>query len=84
MSKRLNTEKFIKRAKEVHKDFYDYSEVKYIDSGTKVRIICPNHGAFLQFPFDHLKGSKCPKCSNTYKPSTEEFVEQMISAFPEF
>ena len=41
--KKLTTEEFIKRAKEVHGDKYDYSKVEYINSKTKVCIICPKH-----------------------------------------
>ena len=76
MSKKLTTEEFISRAKEIHRDFYNYSDVKYINSKTKVRIICPNHGEFLQLPFDHLYGKRCPKCANKYSPTTEEFIQQ--------
>jgi len=35
---------FIKKAKKVHNNKYDYSKVKYIDTKTKVCIICSEHG----------------------------------------
>jgi hypothetical protein len=41
-----NTETFIKKAKEKHRDFYDYSYVDYKGSREKVEIICPKHGPF--------------------------------------
>lgn len=41
-----NTEEFIKRAKEIHGESYDYSKTKYINSRTKVIITCPIHGDF--------------------------------------
>ena len=59
---KLNKEEFIRRAKEVHGDKYDYSKVEYINSQTKVCIICPEHGEFWQTPSCHLKGQGCPKC----------------------
>ena len=34
----------------------------YIDSKTKVTIICPKHGEFLQSPNAHLHNYGCPKC----------------------
>ena len=37
---------FIEKAKNIHKDKYDYSRVEYIDSKTKICIICPKHGEF--------------------------------------
>ena len=58
------TERFIEKATNVHGDKYDYSKVNYINSTTKVCIICPKHGEFWQTPSNHLQGSKCPKCSN--------------------
>ena len=59
----FNTEEFIKRAKIIHKDFYDYSLVNYICSNKKVKIICPIHGIFEQIPNNHLRGYGCLSCS---------------------
>lgn len=58
----LTTEEFIRRAKEVHGDKYDYSKVKYENTDTKVCIICPEHGEFWQTPHHHLNGHGCPVC----------------------
>jgi ribosomal protein L37AE/L43A len=46
----------------IHKNMYDYSLVNYINSHTKVKIICPYHGEFLQTPNSHKSGSGCPIC----------------------
>lgn len=62
MSKKLTTDCFIKRAKEVHGDVYDYSKVNYVNNHTKVCIMCPVHGEFWQRPNDHLNGYGCNKC----------------------
>ena len=64
MGKKLSTEEFIKRANKKHNGKYDYSKVKYIDSHTKVCIICPEHGEFWQEPANHLSGQNCPKCAS--------------------
>lgn len=61
MSVKATKEHFLNKAKEKHGDFYDYSEVDYINSITKVKIICPNHGEFSQTPKIHYK-ARCPKC----------------------
>ena len=66
---------FIKKAKEVHGDKYDYSKVEYINSQTKVCIICPKHGEFWQKPNDHLCGKGCPKCNESH---LEKSVEGML------
>jgi len=39
-------ENFIKKAKEVHGNNFNYEKVNYINSKTKVIIICPLHGEF--------------------------------------
>ena len=58
----ISVEEFIKRARKIHGDKYDYSKVNYINSNTPVCIICPKHGEFWQSPATHLDYSGCPKC----------------------
>ena len=68
-------ENFIKKAKLVHGNKYDYSKVEYTGRHEKVCIICPEHGEFWQTPNNHLHGYGCKKCSNrSYKYSQEEFI----------
>jgi len=76
---RLSKEEFIKKAKEVHKDKYDYSKVKYEKSNMNICIVCPKHGEFLQEPNSHLRGAGCPKCGiekvrESLSSSKEEFI----------
>jgi len=47
-------ELFISKALKVHGDKYDYSKAQYINSKTKVCIICPEHGEFWQTPDKHV------------------------------
>ena len=66
-TKRLSTDIFIKKAKMIHNDKYDYSNVNYIDTFTKVKVICEKHGVFNIKPNEHVSGSKrgCPYCSES-------------------
>ena len=61
---KLNNKKdlFIEKARQIHGNKYDYSETEYIDTQTKICIICPKHGKFYQRPTDHLRGHGCKKC----------------------
>lgn len=61
-SKRFNNKKFIEKAKQVHGRKYCYTQVNYRNTHHKVKIICPNHGAFFQTPANHLQGCGCPAC----------------------
>lgn len=63
---RLSRDEFIERANLIHNSKYDYSKVNYINGGTKVCIICPTHGEFIQEPSSHLSGCGCPKCKSTH------------------
>ena len=78
----LNTEQFIERAKKVHGNKYDYSKTEYINSSTKVCIICPIHGEFWQRPTEHLRGRGCKKCGDlsvgikNSRITTDEFIER--------
>ena len=75
----LTTEQFIERARKAHGNKYDYSKVEYKNYGTKVCIICSEHGEFWQTPNGHLNGSGCPKCGNNeiskkQSLTNEEFI----------
>lgn len=83
MPVKLTTEKFIEKARLIHGDKYDYSLVNYINSRTKVKIICNEHGVFEQNPRGHLVGQKCIKCfvknrdfSSIRKSTQENFIEK--------
>ena len=73
----LSTDEFIKKANEIHGiGTYDYCKVNYINSQTKVEIICQKHGSFWQTSNSHLCGQGCPKCSGNYNQTTEGFIEK--------
>ena len=61
-----DSKSFIEESKKIHGNKYDYSKVKYISSQTKLCIICPIHGEFWQLPYNHIKGSGCPKCKSSH------------------
>lgn len=62
LSKRLTQDIFIKRSSEIHNYKFDYSKVVFETTTSKVVIICPEHGKFLQTPNNHLRGHGCIKC----------------------
>jgi hypothetical protein len=77
LKKRLTKEEFITKSIKVHKHKYDYSLVEYINNATPVKLICKEHGEFLQNPGLHMTGAGCSKCSNTHQYTTEEFIEKL-------
>ncbi len=67
---------FIKKANEVHNNFYDYSKTVYVTAKKKVIITCPIHGDFEQEAFSHYKCG-CPDCGDvrTGEKKTIPFTE---------
>lgn len=74
MSKRLTNKEFIILANKKHNHKFEYSLVNYLNSQTKVDIICSLHGVFSQIPAAHLSGQGCPKCNGKRK-STQDIIE---------
>ena len=78
---RHSTEDFIKKAKEIHGDRYDYSKVEYVTINKNVTIICTEHGEFEQTPYSHLKSNGCNKCTFrdlgvSQRSNTEDFIQK--------
>ncbi len=74
-----NTNEFIQKSTQIHKNQYNYSKVDYINANLKVIIICNIHGEFKQRPAQHLLGSGCNKCgtiqaSNKTSFNTKDFI----------
>lgn len=57
-----STDEFIEKSIIIHGNLYDYSEVKYKNAKTPVKIICKKHGIFEQAPTKHLSAQGCPVC----------------------
>lgn len=76
MSRKLTTEEFINRSHLIHGDKYDYSSVDYVNSRTKVNIICKIHGIFKQNPRLHLLGCGCSKCYDFNRESVTSFCKR--------
>lgn len=80
MTRRKTTQEFIEEAKKVHGNKYDYSETKYINSTTKVKIKCNKcNTIFEQLPNNHLHGKGCNICGQLRVhqkrlKTTEDFI----------
>jgi very-short-patch-repair endonuclease len=73
---KYDTVTFIKLAKQIHGELYNYSKVKYKNSTKKVKIICPYHGLFEMRPANHLNRQRCPSCSGVRKKTTSVFIRE--------
>lgn len=77
----ITTEIFIKRARAIHGDKYDYRKTVYKSINERVVITCPVHGDFEKIASHHLyRKVGCVKC----KPNPtgkEHFVKKSIDVF---
>lgn len=76
---KLTLENFIEKSNLIHNGKYDYSNSIYISQKDPITIICKIHGEFSQQAGNHIRGSGCPKCSNHYTYTNQEWIEKAIS-----
>lgn len=82
---RLSQNDFIERCRSAHHDKYDYSLVNYVNMSTKIKIVCPEHGEFLQLAGSHVSGNGCPNCRYSHRKRrasrycTQDFVNMSMA-----
>ncbi len=84
LTQKLTTDIFVERSNIAHKNFYTYPNTVYITAKIKVIVTCPLHGDFQTLPHNHMKGVKCPRCTNSVVPTTEEFIAKAKTIHNDF
>jgi DNA-directed RNA polymerase subunit M/transcription elongation factor TFIIS len=89
----MNKEMFIQKAKEIHEDRYDYSQItSYNGYDAPHEIVCKEHGIFLQTPRSHIQQKHgCSECgkdkakerAKSTRLTQEMFLERAIQAHGE-
>jgi len=75
---KYTTETWIEKVREIHNNKYDYSKVIYIHGKSKVIIICPIHGEFLQRCDVHIRKKGCINCSRSGVHKQEKLLAKFI------
>jgi very-short-patch-repair endonuclease len=83
LKKRKLVDKFIEECQKIHKDenelpIYDYSQIDYVNSTTKIIIICKIHGKFEQCPTDHISGKGCNECGILKRTINQTFTQKQF------
>lgn len=73
--RRIDTNDFIQRAKNIHGDRYNYNKTNYVGRFKPVTIICPLHGEFEQKPDKHLSAHGCPICKES---KSERLIRELL------
>lgn len=90
-SRLSNLETWKEKCTKIHNGKYDYSLCeKYVNSRSKMKIICPIHGEFIQPAYKHLNGNGCKLCGNIIKTENwrkttkENYIKHLIESYPQF
>ena len=78
-----NTEEMIEVLKKIHNNKYDYSLLTGNKLSSCQKIICPDHGVFVQNLTDHKRGTKCPKCVRTNEYISKNNWSKTLKIFKE-
>lgn len=77
MSKQKTAIEVVEEFRKVWGNRWDYSKVEYSSANSPVRIVCLEHGEFLQLPNNHKRGHVgCGGCSGKTLKGTEKFISE--------
>ncbi len=54
---------YVEKSRIIHGGRFEYLGVEYQGAAAYLRILCKDHGEFLQLAQDHIKGIGCSKCA---------------------
>jgi len=76
MTRKLSTEQFVQKSRNIHGNKYDYTDSVYDGAFAPVRIKCNIHGDFYQVAGKHTAGHGCPACGGNARFTTKSFVDK--------
>ena len=77
---KMTQAEFIQKARAIHGDTYDYSNVNYVPIHTKINITCSTcQDDFPQKPSCHLNGHGCPTCVNKTEKLTCDILQSVLN-----
>jgi len=76
--RKLTKDEFIEMCINKHGNKYDYSLVEYINTRTKIPIICPKHDKFIQNAKNHKDGQGCPKCMGRITLTKKDYLKDIF------
>lgn len=69
---------FVAIASKIHAGKYTYL-TQYVNSQTKIDILCPSHGMFSMKPNAHTSGRQgCPRCANKHK-NHQQWIDDFVA-----
>lgn len=77
-SSKNTLESFLQKLPDSIRNRYDFSKVIYINSITKVEVVCKEHGVFNTTPTSLLRGHGCKKCATIAASSKNKLKPEEI------
>lgn len=78
-SRKLSVPEFIKKAKLIHGNKYNYDGIEYKNNNSNIKINCQIHGDFYQTPGNHTHKTNpqgCPECAGRTNWTQEKFIKK--------
>lgn len=66
LQRKMSDDEIIERFRKTHGNKYSYELMEYVNTKAKIKILCKEHGEFLQTPQNHFLGQNCPLCSSCF------------------
>ena len=80
-SNSLDATEFLKIARAVHGDRYEYDLTDFTNTKTAIPITCAKHGVFHQRPNNHISnGAGCPACATSVSLGEQALRDWLASA----
>jgi hypothetical protein len=77
---RISFANFLKRARQLHGDRYEYDRAEFTGMKNKITIVCKKHGPFTQTPDDHTQNRGCPSCAVRDSAPEREIADALRAA----
>lgn len=77
MAKKLTTDDYVNKCREIHGTYYDYSQVVYTKASNTVTIGCPIHGPFEIRASNHYRNG-CSKCASEQRGKARRNTKQNV------
>lgn len=76
----LDDDEFIEKAAALNGGGYAYAGVVRDGRVTRLRVVCPEHGEFLQVASGHYQGNGCPKCVRLANPKANDEIADYVES----
>lgn len=75
---KLTQEEYLEKIKDIYKNTFDLSQIKYTNANGIVTPICPKHGLFEIKARNFAKGHGCPMCAKEKNKNSLTYTQEKV------